>query len=316
MSAVNHTSFTPSVFILIGIPGKEDLHVWIAIPFCLMYLVALSGNSGLIFIVITERRLHKPMYIFLSLLAVTDLMLSTVTVPKMLSIFWFNDREIAFAACLTQMFFLYFIFVAESAILLAMAFDRYVAVCNPLRYATVLTHSRIVKIGLAALARSFSTALPFMFLLKRLPYCRGNVLSHTYCEHMAIATLACADITANNVYGLAISLLTTGLDAVLIAVSYTLILRAVFKLPSRDARHKALGTCGCHVCVILMFYTPAYFTVLAHRFGRNIPHYVHILLANIYLLVPPMLNPIIYGVKTKEIRERATFVFSQVGKWF
>ncbi|XP_053240938.1 olfactory receptor 52Z1P-like isoform X1 [Podarcis raffonei] len=314
MSPSNHTGTSPSFFILVGIPGKEELHLWISIPFFLMYLVALSGNSGLLLIIATERSLHQPMYLFLSLLAGADLMLTTTTVPKMLDIFWADAGEIPFAACIAQTSLLVFLFVSESAVLLAMAFDRYVAICRPLRYTMVLTPRLMVWMGVAGVVRSCCTAIPFAFLLKRLPYCKTNVIPHTYCEHMAVAALSCGDITANNIYGLAVSLLSTGLDVVLIAVSYVLILRSIFRMPSRDARGKALSTCGSHVCVILMFYTPAYFTILAHRFGQNIPRYVHILLANMYLLLPPMLNPIIYGVKTKEIREQAVLLFSQIGK--
>ncbi|EOA92723.1 Olfactory receptor 51E2, partial [Anas platyrhynchos] len=128
---------------LAGIPGMEKSHIWISIPFCSMYLAALLGNGALLFIVSTERSLHQPMYLLLSMLAVTDLMLSTTTVPKMLALFWFSAGEISFSACLTQVFFLHFASSAESMILLAMAFDRFVAICYPLRYAAVLTQSAI-----------------------------------------------------------------------------------------------------------------------------------------------------------------------------
>uniref|UniRef100_A0A8C8RF68 Olfactory receptor n=1 Tax=Pelusios castaneus TaxID=367368 RepID=A0A8C8RF68_9SAUR len=309
MSDDNHTFFAPETYILTGIPGLEESHIWISIPFCLMYVVALLGNSLLLFIILTERSLHEPMYLFLCMLATADLLLSTTTVPKMLATFWFRAGEISFDACLTQMFFIHVIFIAESAILLAMAFDRYIAICDPLRYTTVLTKSVIGKIGLAAITRSVCIIFPVIFLVKRLTFCRTNLLPHTYCEHMGIARLACADITVNVWYGVAVAILAIGLDAVLIAVSYTLILRAIFQLPSKDARLKALRTCGSHICVIVMFYTPAFFSFFAHRFGHNIPGYIHILLANLYVLIPPMLNPIIYGVKTKEILKRVISLF-------
>ncbi|XP_043851734.1 olfactory receptor 52Z1-like isoform X2 [Dromiciops gliroides] len=287
--------------------------MWISIPICSMYLVAIIGNSFLIFLIIIERSLHEPMYLFLSMLALADILLSTTTAPKMLAIFWFHHGVISFGSCVAQMFFIHLIFVAESAILLAMAFDRYVAICYPLRYTTILTPSVIGKIGVAAVVRSFLICFPFIFLVYRLTYCGQNIIRHSYCEHMGIARLACDNIKVNIIYGLTMALLSTGLDVLLIIISYSLILLAVFNIPSWSARVKALNTCGSHICVILMFYTPAFFSFFAHRFGGNtIPRHIHILVANLYVVVPPMLNPIIYGVKTKQIQDRAVQIISSI----
>uniref|UniRef100_A0A8C0H978 G-protein coupled receptors family 1 profile domain-containing protein n=1 Tax=Chelonoidis abingdonii TaxID=106734 RepID=A0A8C0H978_CHEAB len=155
MPTGNHTFFAPVTYILTGIPGTEESHVWISIPFCLMYIVALFGNSLLLFIIVTEQSLHEPMYLFVSMLAALDLLLSTTPVPKMLAVFWFRAGEISFAACLTQMFFIHVSFIAESAILLAMVFDWYVAICDPLRYTIILSKSVTGKMGLAVVTRSF-----------------------------------------------------------------------------------------------------------------------------------------------------------------
>ncbi|KAM9034645.1 LOW QUALITY PROTEIN: olfactory receptor 52B2-like [Sarcophilus harrisii] len=310
----NFTIFHPTVFILLGIPGLESYHIWLSIPFCLMYVTAVLGNGALILVVLTERSLHEPMYIFLSMLAGTDILLSTTTVPKALAIFWFHAGEIAFDACITQMFFIHVAFVAESGILLAMAFDRYVAICTPLRYTTILTPIMIGKISLAIWGRSIGTIFPIIFLLKRLPYCKTNIIPHSYCEHIGVARLACADITINIWYGFSVPMASVLVDVALIGISYTMILHAVFRLPSQEARHKALNTCGSHIGVILLFFIPSFFTFLTHRFGKNIPHHVHILLANLYVLIPPMLNPIIYGAKTKQIRDSMTHMFSVMAK--
>ncbi|NWJ07231.1 O52B2 protein, partial [Crypturellus undulatus] len=304
MPPLNVTSLAPATFILMGIPGMEKSHLWLSILFCSMYLVALLGNSLLLSIVRSERSLHQPMYLLLCLLALADLALSTATVPKMLALFWFGRREISFGACLTQMFFLHFSFSAESVVLVAMAFDRYVAICHPLRYAALLTPAAVAKTALAAALRSFCVILPCVFLLRRLPFCGRRVIPHTYCEHMGIARLACADISANVLYGLAVPFAAVVLDVALIAASYVLIVRALLRRPCGAARRKASGTCGSHLCVILLFYVPAFFTVLTHRFGRAIPQRVHILLANLYVLVPPMLNPVVYGARTRHIREK------------
>lgn len=311
----NDTSLRDIWYTMTGIPGLEEAHTWISIPICSMYIVAVVGNALLLFLVSTERRLHEPMYLFLSMLALADVFLSTATTPKMLAIFWFQDGGISFGSCVCQMFFLHFIFVAESAILLAMAFDRYVAICHPLRYAAILTPSVIGKVGIAIVTRSFLICFPLVFLVYRLTYCGRRVIRHSYCEHMGIARLACDSIKVNIYYGVIAALFSVCLDVVLIIISYALILRAVFRIPSQDARLKALSTCGSHVCVILLFYTPAFLSVLAHRFGgHSIPLHVHILLANLYVVIPPALNPIIYGAKTKQIQEKLTRVFSLTNK--
>ncbi|KAM4608219.1 olfactory receptor 52Z1P-like [Discoglossus pictus] len=312
MKALNTSSyiFHQEYFLLMGIPGMENSHVIISLPFCFIYILALLGNFLLIFIISTNATLHQPMYIFLTILAVTDLLLCSTTVPKTLSIFWFNSHKITFNGCLTQVFFIHFIFSIESGILLLMAYDRFSAICYPLRYSTNLSISFIRKTIIIALIRGFCTITPFVFLLKRLPYELSNVISHTYCEHMAVARLATAEIRINVIYGLIIAFGTTGIDLILIVVSYVIIIRAVLRIPSSEARFKTFNTCVSHICVILMFYIPAFFSFIAHRLGhKNIPLRVHILLANLYVVVPPMMNPIIYGVKTKEIRQRVVALF-------
>ncbi|XP_004443795.1 PREDICTED: olfactory receptor 52D1-like [Ceratotherium simum simum] len=306
MSASNISDNSlPATLFLTGIPGLEWAHTWIAIPFCAMYLVALAGNATLLLVIVADRALHVPMYLFLCLLSLTDLALSSTTVPRMLVILWLQAGEVSFSGCLTQMFCVHSIYALESLVLLAMAFDRYVAICNPLRYTMILNHTVIGRIGLVGILRSVAMVSPFIFLLRRLPYCQHRVMAHTYCEHMGIARLACANITVNIVYGLTVALLAVGLDSILIIISYGFILHAVFRLPSRDAQHKALSTCGSHLGVILVFYIPAFFSFLTHRFGQHrVPKHVHIFLANLYVLVPPVLNPIIYGARTKEIWSR------------
>ncbi|XP_005290116.2 olfactory receptor 52R1-like [Chrysemys picta bellii] len=314
MSYSNTTDFTnPSTFILLGIPGLEMAQIWISIPFCTMYAIAILGNFTILLIVKMEPSLHGPMYYFLCMLAVTDLVLSTSTMPKMLSIFWFNSREIDFSACLTQLYFIHCFSVMESGIFVAMALDRYVAICDPLRHSTILTNPVVAKIGLAVMLRGGMLVLPYPFLARQWPYCRTNIIPHTYCEHIAVVKLACTDIRISSYYGLFVAFLVTGLDVFFIAVSYIQILRAIFSLPTKDTRLKTFGTCSSHLCDILIFYIPSLFSFLMHRFGHNLALHFHILIANVYLLVPPMLNPIIYGVRTKQIRNRLLRLFSHKG---
>ncbi|XP_005310543.2 olfactory receptor 52E4-like [Chrysemys picta bellii] len=311
MSDSNFTNFTnPSTFILLGIPGLETAHIWISIPFCAMYAIAVLGNFTILFIVKREPSLHGPMFYFLCMLAVSDLVMSTSTVPKMLSIFWFNSREISFSACLTQMYFVHSFSGMESGILVAMALDRYVAICHPLRHSTTMTNPLVAKIGLAVVLRSGILALPYPFLVRRWPYCRTNIIAHFYCQHIAVVKLACADIRINSYYGLFDLLTVIGMDGFFITVSYILILRAIFRLPTKDARLKTFGTCISHLCAILALYIPDLFSSLIQRFGHNVPLHLRILLTSVYHMVPPVLHPIIYGVRTKQIRGRLLQLFT------
>ncbi|XP_075793803.1 olfactory receptor 52E2-like [Pelodiscus sinensis] len=314
MSDSSRNNFTnPSTFILQGIPGLETAHVWLSVPFCTMYVVAILGNFTILFIVKMEPSLHEPMYYFLCMLAVIDLELYTSIMPKMLSIFWFNSREIDFSACLTQMFFFQCTLPMESGILMAMAFDRYVAICDPLRHSTILTNSIVAKIGLAVLLRGVILTLPCPLLARQWPYCRTNVISEPYCSHIGVVSLACADIRVSTYYGLFVLLCVMGLDVTFIAVSYTQILKAIFRLPTKDARSKTFGTCGSHICAISALYISMLFISFTNRFGQNVPLHFHVLISRLCILMPPMLNPIIYGVRTKQIRDRLLRLLTQKG---
>uniref|UniRef100_A0A670IEF5 Olfactory receptor n=2 Tax=Podarcis muralis TaxID=64176 RepID=A0A670IEF5_PODMU len=299
-------------FILNGIPGLEHAHLWISFPFFSMYLIGMVGNCGLLYIIWTEEALHRPMYFFLCMLSITDIVMGTSTMPKAFCIFWLNLKEIDFNSCLVQMYIVHTFTGMESGVLMLMALDRFVAICYPLRYATILTNPLILKVGLVTFIRGAVLILPFPFLVRKMQYCNTNVIAHTYCDHMAVVKLACGSIHVDAIYGLTVALLIGGFDIFCITVSYFMILKAVVGLSSKEARSKAFGTCTAHICAITVSYTPAFFTFFAHRFGgHSIAPHVHIIMANLYLLLPPMMNPIVYGVKTKEIRESVLRLFSK-----
>uniref|UniRef100_A0A8C3RUE9 Olfactory receptor n=1 Tax=Chelydra serpentina TaxID=8475 RepID=A0A8C3RUE9_CHESE len=310
MSPVNDTKFKSVVFLLAGIPGQEYLHLWISVPFCFIYVISILGNSVILFIIKTDPSLHEPMYIFLSMLAITDFGLLISTMPTTLGIFLFNSREISLGACFAQLFFIHSLAKIESSMLLLMAFDRFIAICNPLRYASILTPPRIAKMGLVFVLRGVAVALPFPILLKRFQYCRVNVLSHSYCLHQDIMKLlACADITVNNIFGLSTALLTMGLDSLLIFLSYVMILKTVLSVASHSECLRALNTCVSHLCAVLLFYIPEIGLSVIHRFGNSSSHLLLFVLGYFYLLVPPLMNPIVYSVKSKHLRARIIRVF-------
>lgn len=279
-----------------------------------MYTVALTGNCLILLAVRRTHSLHQPMYYFLSMLALSDVGLSLSTLPSTLAVLWFDYRSIDFNACLVQMFFLHSFSVVESSVLLAMSFDRFVAISNPLRYASVLTNNVIIRIGVAIVARATLSLFPVPFLLKRLNYCPGKILlSHSFCFHADVMKLACADITVNILYGLYVVLSTVGIDSLLIVMSYSLILHTVMGLASPRERVRTLNTCVSHILAVLVFYIPVIGVSMIHRFGKHLPHIVHALVAYVYLVVPPVLNPIIYSVKSKPIRGAMFRVLSRKG---
>ncbi|XP_044521847.1 olfactory receptor 51G2-like [Gracilinanus agilis] len=297
----NSSSF---IFILMDLPGLEDAHHWTAIPVCSIYLLSFLGNLTILYIVKSVPSLHTPMYLFLSMLSMADLGLSASTLPSMIAVFLLGHREINSATCFAQLFFIHTFAVIESAVLLAMAFDCYVAIREPLRYSTILTNWRIGAIGLAIVTRSAALHLPLPVLLNRLNFKSISTLSHSYCVHPDVLKLACSNTGVNSALGLFIVLSTLGLDVLLILFSYVLILYTVLSIASNTERLKALNTCISHICAVLLFYTPTVSLSMIHRFGKKMPAQVYMLLSYLHFLVPPMLNPIVYSIKTKEIRVR------------
>ncbi|XP_049678705.1 olfactory receptor 51E2-like [Accipiter gentilis] len=195
-----------------------------------------------------------------------------------LGILWFKYREISCSACFPEIFFTRSLLLMEMSMLLLMALGSFEANHNLLQGET-----------------EPSPSLP-------LPFCSSRVLSHSFCLHQDVMNLACANTTPSVVYGLTAILLVMGLDAILICLSYILILKAVLRLASWKERLKVFSTCVAHICVVLAFYVPLIGLSVVHRFGKDLAPLVHIIMGNIYILVPAVLNPIIYGVRTKQIR--------------
>ncbi|XP_011840308.1 PREDICTED: olfactory receptor 51A7-like [Mandrillus leucophaeus] len=303
MHLPNSSEIEIITFFLIGMPGLEHAHVWISVPICLMYLVAILGNCTILFVIRTEPSLHAPMYYFLSMLAVSDLGLSFSPLPTMLRIFVFNATGISPNACFAQEFFIHGFTDMESSVLLVMSFDRFLAIRNPLRYSSILTSARVAKMGLVFLIKSMLLVLPFPFTLKRLTYCRKSLLSHSYCLHQDVRKLACSDNTVNFFYGFFLALCMMS-ESVLIAVSYVFILKMVMGIGFHRQQLKVLNTCVSHICAVLIFYVPIIALASMHRFSKHESPVAMILIADAFLLVPPLMNPIVYCVKTQQIRQK------------
>ncbi|XP_004642035.1 olfactory receptor 51F2 [Octodon degus] len=303
MLVLNNTSTQPVIFFLTGIPGLPSGQVWISIPFCLLYAIALSGNSMILLVVLREHSLHEPMYYFLAMLSTTDLSLSLCTLSTTLGVLWFEAREINLNACISQMFFLHSFTFMESGVLLAMAFDRFVAICDPLRYTTILTNARIALIGVIVLIKNVAVMVPVVLFVKKLSFCKSLILSHSYCYHVDVIQLSCTDNRINNILGLFTIFFTAGFDCFFILLSYILIIRSVLRIASSEERQKAFNTCVSHISAVAIFYIPLISLSLVRRYGHSAPAFVHTIMANVFLLIPPVLNPIIYSVKTKQIRK-------------
>ncbi|XP_029771460.1 olfactory receptor 51G1-like [Suricata suricatta] len=303
MTASNSSVEQSVSFYLTGIPGYENVNHLISIPFCVCYLIGIVGNSAILHIIHIDKSLHNPMYYFLTMLSLTDMGMSISTLPTVLKIFWFDSREIEMNACVVQMYFIHTFSLMESAVLLAMAFDRYVAICNPLRYSSKLTPQCTIYIGAFIIIRC-SVVLPI--ILVRIPtfsFCHSHVLSHSFCLHQDVIQLACDDISFNILYGLFVVAFYWGVDSLGILLSYAFILHSVLGIASRGGKLKALNTCASHICAVLILYVPMIGLSLVYRFAKHSSPFIHIIMANIYLLVPPVLNPIIYSIKTKQIRQ-------------
>ncbi|MBZ3878288.1 Olfactory receptor 52K1 [Sciurus carolinensis] len=309
MPSCNNSLPKPLLFILAGIPGLESSHGFFSVPFFLIFVITVVGNITILCIIRMEKSLHEPMFLLLAMLSGVDLCLVSVTVPRMLGLFWMNAKEISFDACLTQMFFIPSFYVMESGILLAMAFDRFVAIWCPLRYTTILDNSMLVKMALTILVRAVAVLTPAPILAERLEHFHTHIIGYSYCAYMAVVMIACGDISDHIVYGLMVIVASVGFDLFFIILSYGLILRAVFQIPSWEARGKALSTCGSHLCVIGLFYSPVVFSVLAQILGYHMAPHLQIIIDNLYFLVPPMVNPLIYGARTKQMREWVLRIF-------
>nr|ABC43410.1 odorant receptor [Tetraodon nigroviridis] len=292
-----------STFIFRGFPELHRYRRLLVLPFSATYLLVLLGNSLLVYVICNMEHLHSPMYLLICSLCVVDILAATAIFPSMLLSLLFDMDKISLASCLTQMFFTHFLSSLESTLLLAMALDRYVAICQPLRYARIINFSMLVRLLVFTFVRSSSIMATLVGLASSLTFCGSNTIQHCYCDHMALVSLACDSTEKNSAAGLAVIICFVGMDIPLILFSYAKILSVVSRASvASEDRWKAFHTCGTHLMVMMCFYLVGSVTFLSRNLNIYIPADVNTFMGVMYILFPATVNPIIYGVRTTEIR--------------
>ncbi|XP_069828882.1 olfactory receptor 6N1-like, partial [Dendropsophus ebraccatus] len=288
-------------FIIFGFPSLHGFHVPLFFIFLIIYLSTILGN-GLIFILVTlDQKLHTPMYFFVRNLSFLDMMSTTVTIPKMLIKFSMQLDRIPFLGCFLQMYFFVSLNSAECYLLSVMAYDRYVAICSPLHYHSIMAKQFYVVLSLVSWTLGFASPIAMIILAIRLPFCGPNVIYHYYCDHPPLLKLACADTSLNVIVGSSLSAIALLTCCVIIVTSYVNIIKSVLRIASSDGRRKTFSTCASHFVVVNMYFLPLIF-----MYVRPTPSYssdIDSLVAMFYTVLTPMLNPIVYSLRNKDIKE-------------
>ncbi|XP_049491787.1 olfactory receptor 13C3-like [Panthera uncia] len=264
----------------------------------MMYLVILLGNSTLIILILLDSRLHTPMYFFLGNLSLLDICYTSSFTPSVLIHFLSQKKTISFLRCVVQMSVSYTMACTECVLLAVMAYDRYVAICNPLRYPIIMSKALCIQMAALSWGMGFLNSLIKTILAIRLPFCGKNVINHFVCEIMAFVKLACADISLNEIAIMLGNVIFLYIPLLLICISYIFILSTVLKMNSAGGRKKAFSTCSAHLTVVTMFYGTILFIYMKPKSKDSA---IDKLIALFYGVVTPMLNPIIYSLRNTEV---------------
>nr|XP_019584832.1 PREDICTED: olfactory receptor 13C7 [Rhinolophus sinicus] len=305
MDSSNGTS-TVVGFILLGLSAQPKLEKTFFVLILLMYLVILLGNGVLILVTILDSRLHKPMYFFLGNLSFLDICYTTSSVPLVLDNFLTPRKTISFSACAVQMFLSFAMGATECVLLSMMAFDRYVAICNPLRYPVVMSKAAYVPMAASSWAAGITNSVVQTSQAMRLPFCGDNVINHFTCEILAVLKLACADISINVISMAAANVIFLGIPVLFISFSYVFIIATILRIPSAEGRKKAFSTCSAHLTVVVVFYGTILFMYGKPKSkdprGADKEDLSDKLTSLFYGVVTPMLNPIIYSLRNKDVK--------------
>ncbi|XP_015265156.1 PREDICTED: olfactory receptor 10G6-like [Gekko japonicus] len=296
MECPNQTA--PDVFVLSGFPFPKELKVPLLLFFVSMYILTLSGNSLIVWVVASHSQLHKPMYWFLCHLSTLDMAFSSVVVPKVIAGFIPGGKIISFGECMCQVFFLQFLGCTESLLYIVMAYDRFIAICKPLHYSRIM-HWRVCLIlclGIMVAGCLNSTLQTTVTL--RLPYGWSNQIDYVFCDNPALLKLACTDKTLNEM----VILVDVGLVAMtcffLILTSYVYIVLAILRINDTEGRRRAFSTCTAHITLVIIFYVPVVF----HYMRPGSQDYMDTVVSMFYTTITPFLNPAIYTLRNKEMK--------------
>ncbi|XP_021077795.1 olfactory receptor 13C7 [Mus pahari] len=306
MGSSNRTSSPVSSFILLGLSAHPKLEKTFFVLILLMYLVILLGNGVLILVSILDSHLHTPMYFFLGNLSFLDICYTTSSVPLILDSFLTPRKTISFSGCAVQMFLSFAMGATECVLLSMMAFDRYVAICNPLRYPVVMSKAAYVPMAVSSWAGGIAASTVQTSLAMKLPFCGDNVINHFTCEILAVLKLACADISINIISMGVTNIIFLGAPVLFISFSYIFILVTILRIPSAEGRKKAFSTCSAHLTVVIVFYGTILFMYGKPKskdpLGADKQDLADKLISLFYGVVTPMLNPIIYSLRNKDVR--------------
>ncbi|CAI9623114.1 unnamed protein product, partial [Staurois parvus] len=287
-------------FIIFGFPSLQNYHILLFCVLLCIYLFTLSGNGFIFCLVIFDRHLHTPMYFFVCNLSFIDMTYTSVTIPKMLAKFLMNLNTISYTACFVQMYIFLSLGATECYLLAVMAYDRYIAICSPLHYHIIMTRQLYIILAMAAWCVGFAAPLAATIVALKLPYCGPNILYHYYCDIDPLLSLACANLSLNIAVGSFSGAVVTLLSFAVIVISYTKIILTILRISSKGGRKKTFSTCASHFTVVSIFLLPIMFVYI--RPTALYSSDVDSLVAMLYTVLTPMMNPIIYSMRNKDIK--------------
>nr|XP_033779223.1 olfactory receptor 5V1-like [Geotrypetes seraphini] len=295
---VNHTSVTE--LLILGFPEFPELQLPLFTLFSFLYIMAVLGNLLVICIICADRQLHTPMYFFLANLSALDICSLTSIVPKMLAILLSKNYNISFLGCILQMYCYTMCVTTEFALLTAMAYDRYIAICNPLRYLNIMNKRVCGVLAATSWIAGLVETFPHSFVVSRFPFCDSNVINHFFCEIAALVKLSCSDTSIIQTMNYVLGLFVVFIPFLLILTSYMFIISSILKIRSSKGKSKAFSTCSSHLTVILL----AYGTIIGVYMnpGSVDSAEQNKLPIAMYIVTLPLLNPVIYSLRSKELK--------------